>query len=150
MKKCEIEQKLLDATPEELAEISDFFAARLGKTKPPDPVVDTLDQAAQGWIEKDGRFECKDTCKGRLCMRKDIQDKVVEKKPDTSVEDLLTPDALKEKTDDPNFAPDSLGLTPDALRDIISTPGLAKSLVTGQPMAKEKVDAADLVPDNLK
>ncbi len=98
MTKHEIEEKLLDATPEELTEISDFFSTKIGKQKSPDPakmIEDKLNEAAQGWEERDGKYVCKNTCKGRLCMRKDlVQDKeVVEKKPDTveEVEKLLSP-----------------------------------------------------------
>jgi hypothetical protein len=145
MKKCEIEQILKDATPEQLAEISDLLVEKLGKPTddlidmddPGGVLIDKFDRVTQGWLERDGRIECKDTCKGRLCMRKDlIADPAVVKKPDPALdlENLLTPDALLEKPDPAKgldaLVPNALrekkrpakpsledDLTPDALRD---------------------------------
>jgi hypothetical protein len=67
---------------------------------------------------------------------------------DTSLDDLLMPDGLRDKPDDPNLEPDPLGLMPDALRAIIKNPELARKLATGTATAQEKLDA-ELTPDEL-
>jgi hypothetical protein len=149
MKKCEIEQILKDATPEQLAEISDLLVAKLGKSEPPDGLIDMddpggvlidkFDRVTQGWLERDGRIECKDTCKGRLCMRKDlIADPVLD------LENLLTPDALLEKPDPAEGTIESM--TPDALRDIVADPAVVKKVV---PVAKADLED-QLTPDALR
>jgi hypothetical protein len=98
-------------------------------------LIDKFDRVTQGWLERDGRIECKDTCKGRLCMRKEITDPAVVKKPDPALdlENLLTPDALLEK---PDPAKGLDALVPDALRE---KKGLAK------PSLED-----DLTPDALR
>ena len=67
----------------------------------------------------------------------------------TSIDDELTPDALREKPEPENLEPDPLGLTPDHLREIITDPGLARRLAAGTATAEEKLDDL-LTPDALK
>jgi hypothetical protein len=63
--------------------------------------------------------------------------------------DPLVPDALRDKPEPDNLAPDPLGLTPDCLRDIITDPGLAKRLATGTATEAERFEDL-LTPDGLR
>lgn len=141
-----------DSSPEELAQISAALWEK-GKEFLPDDAASST--TPQGWEEKDGRFVCRDTDCGRLCVRKDLCPETCDllaRNLAASAEEKrrneLIPEELRDKPDEGDLEPDPTGLVPDRMRRTRAEAERDRRIADGTATDADRIDL--LTPEALR